>query len=250
MRIAPAKKSGMKQEPILKHQQRQKEKGYRNLRYADLRSQTATSRGKRKRWWLQIVTTLKYRMEKSLPKLPDVYIVNKILLLKGQRVMLDSDLAELYDVPTKRINEAVRRNVERFPEDFMFQLTKEEYDSLRSQIATLKRGQHSKYLPNVFTEHGVLMLANVLKSERAIEMSVQIIRVFVQMRELALTHKDILVKVLKIEKKITEHDEELEMLFEAVKGLLNEPKKDREKIGYKITGKKNAMARKGLTSKV
>ena len=240
----------MKQEPILKHQQRQKEKGYRNLRYADLRSQTATSRGKRKRWWLQIVTTLKYRMEKSLPKLPDVYIVNKILLLKGQRVMLDSDLAELYDVPTKRINEAVRRNVERFPEDFMFQLTKEEYDSLRSQIATLKRGQHSKYLPNVFTEHGVLMLANVLKSERAIEMSVQIIRVFVQMRELALTHKDILVKVLKIEKKITEHDEELEMLFEAVKGLLNEPKKDREKIGYKITGKKNAMARKGLTSKV
>ncbi len=99
---------------------------------------------------------------------------------------------------------------------------------------TLKRGQHSKYSPYVFTEHGVLMLANVLKSERAIQMSVQIIRVFVQMREMALTHKDILVKLLKIEKKITQHDEELKLLFEAVKGLLSEPKKERVKIGYKV----------------
>lgn len=92
----------------------------------------------------------------------------------------------------------------------------------------------SRYLPYVFTEHGILMLANVLKSERAIEMSMQIIRVFVQMRELALTHKDILVKLLKIEKKVTEHDEDLKLLFDAVKGLLNEPKKERVKIGYKV----------------
>jgi phage regulator Rha-like protein len=176
-------------------------------------------------------------MSNNFPKVPDVYIVNKILLLRGQRVMLDGDLAELYDVPTKVLNQAVKRNLERFPEDFMFQLTKEENDSLRSQFVTLKRGQHTKYLPYVFTEHGVLMLANVLKSERAIHMSVQIIRVFVQMREMALTHKDILVKLLKIEKKVTEHDEELKMLFDAVKGLLSEPKKERVKIGYKV-GKK------------
>jgi phage regulator Rha-like protein len=145
----------------------------------------------------------------NLPKVSDVFIVNKILLLRGVRVMLDRDIAELYDVPTKRVNEAVKRNIERFPDDFVFQLSTEEYDSLRSRFATLKRGQHAKYLPYAFTEHGVLMLANVLKSECAIQMSLQIIRVFVQMRELALTHKDIWVKLLKIEKKITEHDEDL-----------------------------------------
>ena len=152
--------------------------------------------------------------------------------------MLDSDLAELYDVPTKRVNEAVRRNAERFPEDFMFQLTKEELEILRSQFATSSWGG-TRYLPYVFTEHGVLMLANVLRSERAIHMSVQIIRVFVQMRELALTHKDILVKLLKIEKKVTEHDEDLRLLFDAVKGLLNEPKKERVKIGYKVSTRAN-----------
>ena len=147
--------------------------------------------------------------------------------------MLDSDLAELYDVPTKVLNQAVKRNLNRFPADFMFQLSKEEVEILRSQIVTSSWGG-SRYLPYVFTEHGILMLANVLKSERAIEMSMQIIRVFVQMRELALTHKDILVKLLKIEKKVTEHDEDLKLLFDAVKGLLNEPKKERVKIGYKV----------------
>jgi hypothetical protein len=178
----------------------------------------------------------------NLPKVPQVFIVNKILLLRDKRVMLDSDLAELYDVPTKRMNEAVKRNIERFPDDFLFQLTKEEVEILRSQIATSSWGG-KRYLPYAFTEHGVLMLANVLKSEQAIQMSLQIIRVFVQMRELALTHKDILVKLLKIEKKITEHDEDLKVLFEAVKGLLTQPKKDRVKIGYKVTtGKSNRLA--------
>lgn len=181
-------------------------------------------------------------MEK-LPKLPDVYIVNKILLLRGQRVMLDRELAELFGVETRVLNQAVKRNQERFPLDFMFQLTKEEWTPLRSQIVILGPGQYPKYQPYAFTEHGVLMLANVLKSDRAIDMSVQIIRVFVQMREMALTHKDILVKLLKIEKKLTEHDEDIKLLFDAVKGLLSSPqKKEREKIGYKISsGKTNKL---------
>lgn len=180
-------------------------------------------------------------MSIKTPKLPEIYIVNKVLLIRDKRVMIDRDIAELYGVTTKRINEAVKRNKERFPQDFMFQLTKQEHEILRSQFATSSWGG-SRYAPYAFTEHGVLMLANVLKSDQAIEMSLQIIRVFVQMRELALTHKDVLVKLLKIEKKITEHDEDLKVLFDAVKEMLETPKKEREKIGYKvggITNKKN-----------
>lgn len=100
---------------------------------------------------------------------PDEVIMNKIFVIRGQKVMLDNDLSELYGVETKRLKEQVRRNINRFPEDFMFELTREEFLSLRSQNATLKRGQHSKYIPFAFTEHGVLMLSNVLKSERAIQ---------------------------------------------------------------------------------
>lgn len=177
-------------------------------------------------------------MGSKTSKLPDIYIVNKVLLIREKRVMIDRDIAELYGVTTKRINEAVKRNKERFPEDFMFQLSKEEHEILRSQIATSSWGG-SRYAPYAFTEHGVLMLANVLKSEQAIEMSLQIIRVFVQMRELALTHKDVLVKLLKIEKKITEHDEDLKVLFDAVKEMLETPKQPREKIGYKVGGVTN-----------
>ncbi len=164
----------------------------------------------------------------------DERIINQIYLIRGEKVMLDSDLAELFGVETKQLKRQVARNINRFPSNFMFELTKAEYDSLRSQFGALKRGQHPKYLPYVFTEHGVLMLANVLKSERAIHMSVRIIEVFVKMRELALTHKEILVKLQQIENKVTKHDEELEMLFKAVKGLLTEPKKKRVKIGYKV----------------
>lgn len=163
-------------------------------------------------------------------------IINQIYLIRGERVMLDSDLAKLFAVATGQMNRQVKRNIERFPEKFAFQLTKKESEILRSQIVTLRleHGKFSKFLPYVFTEHGVLMLANVLKSARAIHMSVRIIEVFVKMRELALTHKEILVKLQQIENKVTKHDEELEMLFKAVKGLLTEPKKKRVKIGYKV----------------
>lgn len=114
--------------------------------------------------------------------IPDEAIINKIYFIRGHKVMLDHDLARLYGVETKRLKEQVKRNLERFPNHFMFQLTPQENEVLRSQIATLKRGEHSKYIPYAFTEHGVLMLSNVLKSGRAIEMSIKIIDVFVKLR--------------------------------------------------------------------
>lgn len=173
-------------------------------------------------------------MSNRLPKIPDTFIVNKILLLRGKRVMIDRDLAELYGVPTKRLNEAVKRNMKRFPEDFMFQINQQEKDEVVANCDHLKNLKFSSALPYAFTEHGAVMLASVLNSDQAIQMNIQIVRIFTQMRELALTHKDILVKLLKIEKKVTEHDEDLKLLFDAVKGLLNEPKKERAKIGYKV----------------
>ena len=123
--------------------------------------------------------------------------------------MLDADLAGLYGVETKRLNEQVRRNVERFPEDFMFQLSAEEYDALRSQIATLKpgRGQHRKYLPYAFTEHGALMAANVLNSRRAVEASVYVIRAFIRLRVVLATNAELLKKLDALEKKLSTHDQ-------------------------------------------
>jgi len=176
----------------------------------------------------------------------DERIINQIYLIREEKVMLDSDLAELFGVETKQLKRQANRNIQRFPKNFMFELTEDEAESLRCQIGTSKIGRGgARYLPYVFTEHGVLMLANVLKSERAIHMSVRIIEVFVKMRELALTHKEILVKLQQIENKVTKHDEELEMLFKAVKNLLTEPKKKRVKIGYKVpSGKKNTGAKK------
>src|SRR6266705_121421 len=122
-------------------------------------------------------------------------IINKIYLIRGQKVMLDEDLAELYGVETKQLKRQVRRNIERFPDDFMYELTSNEYNALRSQFGTLKRGQHSKYMPMAFTEQGVAMLSSVLNSKTAIEVNIQIIRIFTRMRELLLTHKDILIKL-------------------------------------------------------
>lgn len=170
---------------------------------------------------------------KTSVKIADGYIANKVLIIRGEKVMLDRDLAELYEVSTKVLKQTVKRNIGRFPKSFMFELTQKEFKSLRSQIVTSNRGG-SRYMPYVFTEHGVLMLANILKSERAIQMSVRIIEVFVQMREIALTHKDILLKLEQIEKKVSRHDHELDELFEAVRELITKPEKERVKIGYKI----------------
>ena len=164
---------------------------------------------------------------------PDEVVMSKIYLIRGQKVMLDSDLGELYGLQTKVLKQAVRRNMERFPEDFMFELTVQENDSLRSQIVTLKRGEHSKYLPYVFTEQGVAMLSSILNSKTAIAVNIQIIRIFTRIREMLLTHKDILLKLDRIENRLDKHDEKIEVLFTYLSKLIEKEDIPRKRIGYK-----------------
>lgn len=161
---------------------------------------------------------------------PTEVIEQKILLIRGHKVMIDRDLAKLYGVTTSNLNKAVGRNIESFPEDFMFQLTKEEEIALRFQIGTLKRGQHSKYLPRVFTEQGVAMLSSVLKSKRARQVNIAIMRTFVKLRELMSTHKDLKRKIEDMEKK---YDYQFQAVFDAIKKLL-EPAHElpKRKIGF------------------
>ena len=167
---------------------------------------------------------------------PNEVIINKIYLIRGQKVMLDRDLAELYQVETRRLNEQVRRNLSRFPHDFMFELTKEELENWMSQIATsnsIKMGLRKP--PLCFTEQGVAMLSSVLNSERAIQMNIQIIRIFTKMKEMALTHKDMLLKIEKLETETGKNSINIQTIFKALKQLLQEPKieEKRTKIGFK-----------------
>lgn len=162
----------------------------------------------------------------------DELVISKIHYVRGQKVMLDKDLAELYKVETKVLKQAVKRNIDIFPEHFMFELTDEEFKNLRSQIVTSSWGGQ-RYLPFAFTEHGVLQLANVLKSKRARKMSIRIIEVFVKMREMLMAHKDILLKLEQLEKQVGKHSEEIQMIFSAVKQLLNLPQQPRRQIGFK-----------------
>ena len=161
-------------------------------------------------------------------------IQKKIYLIQRRKVMLDSDLAELYGVSTKVLNQAVKRNVKRSPSDFMFQLKADEYESLRSQIVTLKqgRGRHRKYLPNVFTEQGVAMLSSVLNSEQAIQVNIAIMRVFVHLRKTLLTHKAFARKLSTLEKKIETQDEKIYTVFEAINNLMSPLEKKKRKIGF------------------
>ncbi len=164
--------------------------------------------------------------------IPQDIIERTIFMIRGHRVLLDNNLARLYGVPTKRLNEQVRRNIRRFPEDFMFQLTKEEDNSLRSQNATLKRGQHSKYLPYAFTEQGVAMLSSVLHSERAIQVNIAIMRAFVRLRQILATHKELAHKLTELERKIEKHDTEIQTIFNAIRQLMTPPEKPKRKIGF------------------
>lgn len=141
----------------------------------------------------------------------------------GQRIMLDADLAALYGVETKALNQAVRRNIERFPDDFMFELTRDEYQSLRSQIVTLDtgRGRHSKYLPLAFTEQGVAMLSSVLRSKRAIEVNIAIMRAFVQIRQLGAQYKELAALVEKIDRRSIKNSEDIELVIRALKEIMS-----------------------------
>ncbi|MEO6175948.1 MAG: ORF6N domain-containing protein [Flavobacterium circumlabens] len=169
--------------------------------------------------------------------LSEATISDKIYFIRNQKVMLDSDLAMLYGVETKRLNEQVKRNLLRFPSDFMFQLTENEHDSLRSQFATLKkgRGAHQKYLPFVFTEHGILMLSSVLKSDKAIQTNIQIMRIFTKVRQMLLDTTEIKVDILQIQKKLENHDKNIELVFSYLDELTEkkENKIERVKIGFK-----------------
>jgi hypothetical protein len=165
--------------------------------------------------------------------IPEEIIKDKIYLLRGQKVMLDKDLAELYGVKPIRLREQVKRNADRFPARFMFQLTENEVELMVSHFAIPSKKHLGGSLPFAFTEHGVLMLANILKSSRAIQMSVRIIDVFVKLRELLITQKDILLKLELFETQIVQNSEDIQMIIAALKELLNPVQKQRKPIGYK-----------------
>jgi len=162
-------------------------------------------------------------------------VQTKIYSIRNQKVMFDSDIAELYGVETKRINEAVRNNPDKFPEDFYFELDVNEQDSLRSTFSTLKkgRGQHSKYLPKAFTEQGVYMLATILKSPMATQVTVSIMRAFVAIRHFALTYGQIVEKLSRLDGKVSEHDEVLKTIIQALSKLVQESEtKETKRIGF------------------
>ena len=163
------------------------------------------------------------------PLIPIERVEKRILFFRGQKVMLDSDLAELYNVATKNLNKAVARNMSRFPEDFMFQLSRSEYDSLRFQFGTLKKGQHSKYLPRVFTEQGVAMLSSVLRSQRAIHVNIAIMRAFVNLRRMIASHKGLARRLNALEQK---YDGQFAEVFERIRELMDESDEPKRRIGF------------------
>ncbi len=166
--------------------------------------------------------------------IPQEVIENRIYLIRGQKVMLSTDLARLYGVPAMRLNEQVKRNMKRFPDDFMFQLRDGEYKILKSQIAISRWGGARRANPYAFTEQGVAMLSSVLNSERAIQVNIAIMRAFVRLKAVLSTHKELAHKLTELERKIERHDEEISSIFEAIRQLMApSPEKPRRIIGFK-----------------
>ena len=170
--------------------------------------------------------------------IPEEVIMSKILIIRGIKVMVDSDLAELYEVPTKRLNEQVKRNLQRFPGDFMFQLTEEEKQEVVANCDHLKRLKYSTSLPFAFTEHGAIMLASVLNNDRAILVNIEIVRVYIKMRQLIETHSEILRKLEQIDKKDIEQDKQIMLIFEYLRQLdhakhQQDKQAKRNKIGFR-----------------
>jgi|SRR6218665_2031459 len=166
---------------------------------------------------------------------PDELILNKIYVIRRQKIMLDRDLAKLYEVETKVLNQAVKRNLERFPPDFMFELTKEEVGEFsRSQIVTMKQGQNIKYLPSAFTEQGVAMLSGVLKSKRAIQVNIQIMRLFTRLRGVMAEHADLRLEIDGIKQKLSSHSQNIELVFQYLDELVEKKEEalPRRQIGY------------------
>lgn len=166
--------------------------------------------------------------------IPEEVIINKIYLVRGQKVMLDRDLAKLYAVETKVLKQAVRRNMNRFPDDFMFEMTAQELEDWRSQFVTSKEDRQGlRYAPFCFTEQGVTMLSCILNSDRAIQVNIRVIRIFIRLREMLLTHKDFLLKLEQLERQVVQNSEDIKMIFVALKELLNQPQPPRQRIGFK-----------------
>lgn len=166
---------------------------------------------------------------------PDEVIINKIYFIRGKKIMLDRDLAELYDVSTSNLNLAVKRNIKRFPEDFMFQLEDQEFRNLMLQNAISSWGG-SRKAPYAFTEQGVAMLSGILTSDIAIEVNIRIIRIFTKLREMLLTHTDLLLKLEQLEKQVVQNSEDIQMIFAALKELLNPPGEPRPRVGFRRNG--------------
>jgi hypothetical protein len=184
---------------------------------------------------VQSVTLGNDSMKDKAPSIQSEQIEQAILLIRGQRVMLDRDLAALYGVETKNLNKAVRRNLERFPADFMFQLTLEEAQACapsRFQFGTLKRGQNIKYLPQVFTQEGVAMLSSVLRSPRAVQVNIAIMRVFVRLRATLALHKELADRLAELERKIEGHDSSIRTLFDAIRELAAPAVTPQREIGF------------------
>lgn len=171
---------------------------------------------------------------KKLSLLPIESIETRILLIRGEKVMIDSDLAKLYGVSTKVLNQAVKRNSARFPIDFMFELTKDERNEVVTNCDHLKLLKFSSTLPKVFTEHGAIMLASVLNSQRAVNASIYVVRAFVHLREVLISHKDLAFKLKVLESKIEGHDEQIRDIIEAINHLLVPPEKPKRQIGFQI----------------
>lgn len=181
--------------------------------------------------------------EKSpLPRISDEVVMKKIYLIRDMKVMLDHDLAELYGVENRSLKQAVRRNIKRFPEDFMIELTKEEHDGFKQQYGSGRRGAHSKYPPYAFSELGVAMLSSILNSDRAIMVNILIIRVFAKMREMLVPDKDVLAQLRKMQNQLIEHDNKILLIFEYIKQLEETrqqelEQKERKRIGFKQSEK-------------
>ena len=176
---------------------------------------------------------------------PTERIENKILLIRGQKVMLDRDPAILYDVATRDLNKAVSRNLTRFPADFMFQITKQEFADLKFQFGTSSSGWGgTRKLPFAFTEQGIAMLSSVLRSERAVQVNIAIMRAFVKLREILSTHKELAQKLKELEYKIETHDEQITAIFEAINQLLAPPPTPKRKIGFEVKEKGVKYGRK------
>lgn len=181
-------------------------------------------------------------MSKGL-MIPDERIEKTILLIRGKKAIIDADLAELYGVTTKRLNEQVRRNRSRFPEDFIFQLTTEEKSEVVANCDHLSKLKFSKTLPYAFTEHGAIMAASILNAPRAIEASIFVVRAFVKLREMLATHKELAQKFLELEQRLEGHDEHIQTIFNAIRQLMTPTESPRKKIGYTAREKQKAYGK-------